>query len=287
MVEKHGRYAVRRGAGTGDTLRESLKGYEGKIVRIGTQGSGYVVCGKWSDDLRTDLSIMEAYYKNRAVELIERQTYSLKFAKANINVYTERLEDARKAVEQLQEKVERMRHQAGGDPKERVKARTSFLRDYMERQRAANEEEIGGLHGRAKSGARRSFERWQRRRKKKFDERFNSWKTYVDNIDKRIKEQENALIQAEKKLKSAQQIKRHAEQVIYNYPSKIRARKKYLKDYKPMLDREVLEIYPGLDRSQTSIIIRGTEIGKFWDIEEYDKWKKSGKFYREDSDVQE
>ena len=59
------------------TLKEIIPDYWGKVVRIGTDGSGYYVCGKLDDELLADLEYWETEAKARKRTVIERMEAQL------------------------------------------------------------------------------------------------------------------------------------------------------------------------------------------------------------------
>jgi len=64
---------------------------------------------------------------------------------------------------------------------------------------------------------------------------------------------------------------------IETYPSKIRDGERYLKNYTPFLDREVVDIYKSaIKPGEVSILVSGGESGPFWDCEEFNRWKTTG-----------
>ena len=52
--------------------------------------------------------------------------------------------------------------------------------------------------------------------------------------------------------------------------------KMLIKDYKPIMDSEVLEVYPSKIEDATIIIFKGRYIGKYWTIKEYQE--KGGRY---------
>lgn len=49
------------------------------------------------------------------------------------------------------------------------------------------------------------------------------------------------------------------------------ASRKYISDFIPLGQRKIIEIYPSLKKDGIVIIVDGTESGKYWDLEEYEK----------------
>lgn len=52
-------------------LADVVERYSGKVVRIGTVGSGYYVCGTWNEDLLKDLNQWEETKKNMKKDQIK------------------------------------------------------------------------------------------------------------------------------------------------------------------------------------------------------------------------
>lgn len=51
---------------------------------------------------------------------------------------------------------------------------------------------------------------------------------------------------------------------------------KILRDFKPMMERTVIEAYERVQGDGIAIIIKGSELGKYWDKEEWDADHKGG-----------
>lgn len=50
--------------------------------------------------------------------------------------------------------------------------------------------------------------------------------------------------------------------------------KKYIQNFKPVMYRRVIDMYPRIQNDGIIIIIEGKEIGKYWTRKEYDEEKK-------------
>ena len=50
--------------------------------------------------------------------------------------------------------------------------------------------------------------------------------------------------------------------------------KKYIQNFKPVMYRRVIDMYPRIQNDGIIIIIEGEEIGKYWTRKEYDEDKK-------------
>ena len=61
-----------------------------------------------------------------------------------------------------------------------------------------------------------------------------------------------------------------AEKITKLYNSKIAA-EDYIKVFKPLRNRKVLEVYPRIQKDGICIILEGIEQGKYWDKSEWDK----------------
>ena len=61
-----------------------------------------------------------------------------------------------------------------------------------------------------------------------------------------------------------------AEKITKLYNSKIAA-EDYIKIFKPLRNRKVLEVYPRIQKDGICIIVEGIEQGKYWDKSEWDK----------------
>lgn len=59
---------------------------------------------------------------------------------------------------------------------------------------------------------------------------------------------------------------------------------KYVENYKPLLEREVVEIYDRITDNRKIIMVKGSEAGKYWTREEYLNDPKRGQVVEEDED---
>lgn len=269
-------------------LRDVLDNYQGKVVKIGTEGSGYFVCGALSNALLNDLFAQEEEHKETRRRQIEMMREELPNIRKGLpdkkKIMGLKLEAYEKAKSEYQEALAEAEAKVPRDRTDDKVRKRNFLIDYLERQRRANEEEIGNLSGRAKEGARRSFATWARKRKNKFNKRLRSWEKAIDlrsayyslMLDK-VKEKEDEVDKALQAYQKAKQAVDNANGKLEAYPAKIRSYTRYLERYIPFMDREVIEQYPSIiHRDEFSLILSGREAGAFWDCEEYDCWKTLG-----------
>ena len=287
-------YTGRHMKSTGIILEDLLKKYDGKIVRIGTDGSGYFICAKWDKRALKDLEYLEQWRLNQKKASIDKMESEIPTIRKLLPNLKKQLEQKEKELNDLpktkEEIVAEIAHRAHVRSMRRIRL-PQMIMDYLDRQRQANEELIGNLSGRAKAGARRTFEAYARNRKKKWDARVKKYTEYLKRADaadvelmnqiknnEKIADDMNMQIQVLKKRISTNTAK------LQTYPSKIRAGRKYIEKYTPMMKRDVMEVYPGINKNETSIIVRGGEMGSFWDCDEFNKWRKFGVFPGSESD---
>lgn len=79
---------------------------------------------------------------------------------------------------------------------------------------------------------------------------------------------EIAKLKRDHKYKS--ELVKKAEKISKLYNSKIAA-EDYIKIFKPLRNRKVLEVYPRIQKDGSCIIVEGIEQGKYWDKSEWDK----------------
>ena len=54
----------------------------------------------------------------------------------------------------------------------------------------------------------------------------------------------------------------------------------------PMIERPVVDLYKSpVGKNETSIVLYGVEPGFFWDCEEFNRWKRTGRIEVEDDDT--
>lgn len=268
------------------TLAKALEGYDEQIVRIGTEGSGYFVCGSLTPDLLYDMEHLEDLRKEQKRRVIESMEESLPLIRS-------KLPGQKKtaiALAEIREDKQKIRDIAVACMKtvserrmRRYERLAKLADEFLERQRLANEEEIGGLSGKAKAEARRSFTTYARKRKTRYKARLNNYLDYLRREEKRWKEKADNAEEDYKKIvkecEAADRTLAHAKAKLETWPAKIRSGKKYLANYKAFIDRPLVEKYTGpVHKDETSFIIRGAEAGYFWDVEEFEYWKDTGLF---------
>lgn len=279
----------RHSKSTGIILEDLLKKYDGKVVRIGTDGSGYFVCAKWNQRALKDLEHLERWRLNQKKSVIDKMENELPGLKKNLPELRKQLEQKEKELNDLPKTEEGIMAEIARRAHIRSIRRIRFpqmIMNYLDKQRMINEERIGNLSGRGRAGARKTFEAYARRRRKQWETRVKAYTEYLNRADAADIELMNDIQNNEKVVEDMQmQIQLLKKRIsnntakIQTYPSKIRAGRKYIERYTPMMQRDVMEVYRSdIKPMETSIIIYGNERGPFWDCEEFDAWRQSGIF---------
>lgn len=268
------------------TLRETLQEYEGRIVRIGTEASGYMVCGEWNNSLWEDMERLEEYRKEQKRVLLESMKEELPRVR---KAFPKLSKEADKTAELLK-RTEENRDAVLADiiqeleTLERRRNRIPTADTYLQKKKQENEKQLESIQGfRKKAAARREYDTWQRHRLRKYQQACGKYFAY---IGKQMRELNDASAELEAELKEikdkatkAQRAYGLAKGKLETYPTKIRSTEKYLANYTAFIDRPVVDLYASdIKPGETSIIIRGGEAGIFWDVEEFDRWRTTGRF---------
>lgn len=80
----------------------------------------------------------------------------------------------------------------------------------------------------------------------------------------------------EKLINSKGMIPEFKEQIykLAKYYKQYKNYESYINNFVPIADRKILDIYPRIQKDGICIIISGSELGKYWDREEYLKGEK-------------
>lgn len=270
-------------------LADIMPNYKGKIVRIGTDGSGYFVCGKWGSDLLKDLNWWEDERKRMKAATIEKFEADLAASKIALPKLKRKLPKLEKEVEEAVQHEQEMTEKIGKQSMMRSRRRTELpmiINRYLDKKAVELEANIKELNPREQRQARRNFNTMARNRKRQFDMRL---KKYIYHLDRKdvvdIKKLDTINADTEKVKDQLDELKKrisNAKTKIETYPSKIRQYRKYLETYTPFMERKVMETYLSvINPEETSIIIYGREQGLFWDVDEFNKWKKTGTLSRD------
>lgn len=265
-------------------LADVVERYSGKVVRIGTAGSGYYVCGTWNEDLLKDLNQWEETKKKMKKDQIKKLKEVLAKSKVDLPGYLKKLPELEKEAQETKavtdEISERVFLNSARRELRRQKVRNA-LEPYLERRNKEFEETIKDIHGKERKKAQYDFTAMLVKRKKKYNrrlERYLSHLAYLDALDlKELAMAEGKSIVAGGKYDELVKKINNAKARIEVYPGKIRDGLRYLKDYTPFMEREVRDVYGSdISKGETSIIVNGREAGPFWDCEEFNIWKNSG-----------
>ena len=278
--------------GTGLTLGEVLSDYQNKIVRVGTTHGRYLVCGTWNEELKKDLTYWERFKIETRKANIARMESILPQKRHDLKTMKRKLPRIQQEISDLSKKISDTRDEELDFAilkDKRLQEIDDHFNNYFQRKDDINDLEIGGLHGQARSGAKRSYLNWRRRKANKFKTTREKYERYLDEKEHRLKKQiremgtrQEELKQQEYKLKIDIALN---EKICSDYPGKIKRDKNYLRDYVPFIKREVFDIFPSqIKPGETSIIFTGIETGEFWDCDEFRKWKKTGKLIGEEGD---
>ena len=265
-------------------LVDILPHFDGRVVRIGTDGSAYYVCGEWSEELKADLEWWETEKRNMKSRMIDKMTESLATARKNLPKMKRSLPKAEREVEEAekneQEFLERSEHtKAVWD--QRINALPKLISDYLDKKSAKLETEIKDLSPREKTKARRKFMESARTRRTRYLRRLKKYNSYMERkVEADLRVMDSLSAKTETAVHKLEELKKrigNAKGTIEVYPGKIRDYKRYLATYTPFLDREVMEIYSSeIHPGEFSIIVKGREAGPFWDCAEFRRWKRTG-----------
>ena len=265
-------------------LADVVDRYSGKVVRIGTAGSGYYVCGVWNEDLLKDLNQWEETKKKMKKDQIKKLKEVLAKSKVDLPEYLKKLPELEKEAREAKAESDAISgkvflNSARRDLR-RQKVRNA-LESYLERRTKEFEETIKDIHGKERKKAQYDFTAMLVKRKKKYNrrlERYLNYLAYLDALDlKELTTAEGKSIVAGSKYDELVKKINNAKARIEVYPGKIRDGLRYLKNYTPFMERDVRDIYGSdIRKGETSIIVNGREAGPFWDCEEFNIWKNSG-----------
>lgn len=265
-------------------LADVVERYSGKVVRIGTAGSGYYVCGTWNEDLLKDLNQWEETKKNMKRDQIKKLKEVLAKSKVDLPGYLKKLPELEKEAREAKAESDAISGKVFLNSARRELRRQKVrnaLEPYLERRNKEFEETIKDIHGKERKKAQYDFTAMLVKRKKKYNrrlERYLSHLAYLDALDlKELAMAEGKSIVAGSKYDELVKKINNAKARIEVYPGKIRDGLRYLKDYTPFMERDVRDIYGSdISKGETSIIVNGREAGPFWDCEEFNIWKNSG-----------
>lgn len=265
-------------------LADVVGRYSGKVVRIGTEGSGYYVCGTWNEDLLKDLNQWEETKKKMKKDQIKKLKEVLAKSKVNLPEYLKKLPELEKEAQETKavtdEVSERVFLNSARRELRRQKVRNA-LESYLDRRNKEFEETIKDIHGKERKKARYDFTAMLVKRKKKYNRRLERYLNYLARLDaldlKELTTAEGKSIVAGSKYDELVKKINNAKARIEVYPGNIRDGLRYLSNYTPFMERDVRDIYGSdIHKGETSIIVNGREAGPFWDCEEFNIWKNSG-----------
>ena len=270
-------------------LADILSGYNGKIVRIGTDGSAYYVCGAWSDELKADLEWWETKKCNDKAANIDKMKNCLVEDRKNLPKMKKKLPKLETELEETSRKKDefiQIVNQSEALRNERLTNLPMLVTRYLDKKAEEMEESIKDLPKKDQKKARKDFLKYAKGRRTIYSARLRKYVRYI-NTQRLIDEKKlTGLINAEEvarnRIDDAKKRIGNMKARLEVYPSKIRDYKKYLETYNPFLNRDIMEIYESeIHPGETSIIIRGREQGPFWDCSEFNRWKKSGVLQRD------
>lgn len=265
-------------------LADVVERYSGKVVRIGTAGSGYYVCGTWNEDLLKDLNQWEETKKKMKKDQIKKLKEALAKSKIDLPEYLKKLPEIEQEAQETKAATavvsEWVVLKSSYRELRRQKVRYA-LESYSERLTKEFEETHKDIHGKERKKAQYDFTSMLMKRKKKYNRRLERYLNYLARLDaldlKELTTAEGKSIVASSKYDELVKKINNAKARIEVYPGKIRDGLRYLKDYTPFMERDVKDIYGSdISKGETSIIVNGREAGPFWDCEEFNIWKNSG-----------
>ena len=265
-------------------LADVVGRYSGRVVRIGTNGAGYYVCGTWNEDLLKDLNWWEETKKKMKKRQINKLKDGLAKAKIDLPEYLKKLPELEKEAQETKavtdEISERIFLSSARRELRRQKVRNA-LEPYLERLTKEFDEAHKDIHGKERKKAQYDFTAMLMKRKKQYNRRLERYLNYLARLDaldlKELTTAEGKSIVAGGKYDELVKKINNAKARIEVYPGKIRDGLRYLKNYTPFMEREVRDVYGSdISKGETSIIVSGREAGPFWDCEEFNIWKNSG-----------
>lgn len=265
-------------------LADVVGRYSGKVVRIGTAGSGYYVCGVWNEDLLKDLNQWEETKKKMKKQQINKLKEVLAKSKVDLPEYLKKLPELEKEAQETKavtdEISERVFLNSAHRDLRRQKVRNA-LESYSERLIKEFEEAHKDIQGKERRKAHYDFTTMLTKRKKQYNRRLERYLNYLARLDaldlKELTTAEGKSIVAGSKYDELVKKINNAKARIEVYPGKIRDGLRYLSNYTPFMEREVRDVYGSdISKGETSIIVNGRETGPFWDCEEFNIWKNSG-----------
>ena len=99
---------------------------------------------------------------------------------------------------------------------------------------------------------------------------YDFYKSIPPNREKSILSAAIEIAKLKRNYKYRSELVKIAEKITKLYNSKIAA-EDYIKVFKPLRNRKVLEVYPRIQKDGICIILEGIEQGKYWDKSEWDK----------------
>jgi hypothetical protein len=278
-----------RKAAEAPKLADTLPEYEGKVVRIGTDGSAYYVCGKWSETLQSDLEWWETEKKRLKADMIEKMKVALAEARKNLPKMKKELTKLEIEAAEAKKMEDEFINRAGyleAIRNKRIDFLPGIINQYLDNQKAMLENNIKDFSSKEKSKARRDFLKFAKGRRTRFNVRLRKYINYINRqmaLDtKKLGVLSTNTETARNKVDNLNKRIGNAKGRIEAYPGKIRDYKRYLANYTPFMDRSVMEVYSSeIHPGETTIIIKGREAGPFWDCEEFNRWKKTGTLCRD------
>lgn len=101
-------------------------------------------------------------------------------------------------------------------------------------------------------------------------------KAYDNHLSSRkraLKLQEHAIVNLVKSIddvETAEDVMNKASKIYHKYSGYLEL-KKYIKSYKPVMERSAVNIYERESEPCLNVMVSGTEHGQFWTKDEYDK----------------